>query len=477
MGIGDFLGDVADGAQNFAGGVVDGAQSVAGTVVGGVQQFASDPIGTVAGVFGGGDPSGNDGGSSNWAAWGHEEIRSMLDNTVQPADIHEGARAWNELQTEAVDRVRGSTNELRNTVSAGWRGESAEAAIRSLTPVEEWANTLSAAMQNTSQLMDYSGSAADHAKAAVPPAQSHDWGQSLGSFAVAGGPGAVVDAVAQDRAQEEAWMEAVRIMHSAYSAPINESRVAVPVYPQLADPTLRPPEPSPFGGPSPGAGHAGPGAPGGGGGAAGGGGAGGGVSGGGAYQPSAVAGLQGAPRGSGFPGGAAPTPGQLGGARQPPGGPGGGGPGGGGPGADAAAAGIPLGPLGGAVAGGDAERRGFRGAGVGGGRPGGLGGLGGRAGSGSGGGPGFGPRGSGSGVVGAGEGRVGAGPGSGAGGAAGRGGVSGVPLAGAGAGRGQSGDDAEHRRPSYLIETDDIFGDGRKVAPPVIGEDPPEHYR
>jgi hypothetical protein len=47
-----------------------------------------------------------------------------------------------------------------------------------------------------------------------------------------------------------------------------------------------------------------------------------------------------------------------------------------------------------------------------------------------------------------------------------------VPLVGAGAGRGQ-GEDKEHQRPSYLIEMDDIFSDGRKVAPPVIGEDPP----
>ncbi|MGH3904566.1 MAG: hypothetical protein ACRDTE_10300, partial [Pseudonocardiaceae bacterium] len=364
MGFGDFVGDVVDGAQNVAGDVVDGAQNVAGTVVDGAQQFASDPIGTVAGVFGGGDPSGNDGGSSNWAAWGHEEIRSMLDNTVTPEDINEGARAWNDLQTQAVDLITGSTNELRNTVSAGWRGESAEAAIRSLTPVDDWANTLSTAMQNTSQLMDYSGSAADHAKSAVPEAQSHSWGQSLGSFAVAGGPGAVVDAVAQDQAQEEARAEAVRIMTSAYSAPINESAAAVPVYPQLADPTLRPPEQSPVGGPSPGAGYGGSGMPGGGGGAAGGGAAGGGVPGGGAYQPPAVAGLQGVPRG---PGGSPPIPPQYGGPR-PPGGPGSGGPGGGGFGADgaaAAAAGVPFAPLGGAGAGGDAERarRGFRGAG------------------------------------------------------------------------------------------------------------------
>ncbi|MBV9142945.1 MAG: hypothetical protein JO115_18870 [Pseudonocardiales bacterium] len=46
------------------------------------------------------------------------------------------------------------------------------------------------------------------------------------------------------------------------------------------------------------------------------------------------------------------------------------------------------------------------------------------------------------------------------------------PMLGGGPGRGS--EPTEHRRPSYLIETEDIWGDGRPVAPPVIGEDPPE---
>ena len=37
-------------------------------------------------------------------------------------------------------------------------------------------------------------------------------------------------------------------------------------------------------------------------------------------------------------------------------------------------------------------------------------------------------------------------------------------------------EDREHRRPSYLIETKDIWGDGQRVSPPVIGEDPPEYH-
>jgi hypothetical protein len=41
---------------------------------------------------------------------------------------------------------------------------------------------------------------------------------------------------------------------------------------------------------------------------------------------------------------------------------------------------------------------------------------------------------------------------------------------GAGAGAGQGEEDKEHKAASYLQETEDIFGDGTMVAPPVIGE-------
>jgi len=61
------------------------------------------------------------------------------------------------------------------------------------------------------------------------------------------------------------------------------------------------------------------------------------------------------------------------------------------------------------------------------------------------------------------------------GGMGGRGGaVTGVGAGMAGGARGGQGEeDKEHRRPDYLIEMEDIFDDGRRVAPPVIGERPP----
>lgn len=122
------------------------------------------------------------------------------------------------------------------------------------------------------------------------------------------------------------------------------------------------------------------------------------------------------------------------------------------------------------------------GGGTGGGRGGGGGGGGGLGGAaaarGAGGLGGPGAMGSGSGFGGAagvaGEGRGGAGgfgpAGSGAAGAGGRGGAGmGAGGMGAGAGRGEGEEDKEHKSASYLQETEDIFGDGTMVAPPVIG--------
>ncbi|MCK2243985.1 MULTISPECIES: hypothetical protein [unclassified Crossiella] len=77
---------------------------------------------------------------------------------------------------------------------------------------------------------------------------------------------------------------------------------------------------------------------------------------------------------------------------------------------------------------------------------------------------GFGPGGS------AGVGRSGGGTSTAGGGVRpGAPGMSGLPVGGAGAGRRE--EDEEHERPSYLLETEDVFGDTRYAAPPVIGEE------
>ncbi|WP_277681498.1 hypothetical protein [Saccharomonospora azurea] len=124
---------------------------------------------------------------------------------------------------------------------------------------------------------------------------------------------------------------------------------------------------------------------------------------------------------------------------------------------------MPMGPGGGFGPGGP-------GGGGGGGRlPGGFG-PGGGAGAGGAAGPGAGAA-SGAKPMG---GPMGAGPGGGAApgaAAAARGGGMGAPMGAGGGKGGQGGEDAEHQRPTYLVEADpdDVFGTSQRTAPPVIG--------
>ncbi|MGH3827799.1 MAG: PPE domain-containing protein, partial [Pseudonocardiaceae bacterium] len=206
----------------------------------------------VADALGFGGPSGTDHGSSNWAAWGHPEIRSMLDASVDPDDIGAATSAWREQGRNTTNVLTGLTRDLRGAVTGGWRGAAADAALGALDPIDRWSAVHAEIAERTTALMDSCGCSAGRAKATVPPPRTHDWGESLGSLAVGGVPGAVVDAVAQEQRQSQAHAEAVRIMTTVYSAPIKEYRAAVPTYPQLTDPTRQPPDQPPEAGPAPG---------------------------------------------------------------------------------------------------------------------------------------------------------------------------------------------------------------------------------
>jgi hypothetical protein len=183
---------------------------------------------------------------------------------------------------------------------------------------------------------------------------------------------------------------------------------------------------------------------------------------GGTDRPGSFPGGPGRP---GFPGGPL-GPGGTGGGPGGPFGPGG-------PGGPFGPAG-PFGP-GGSGGPGSAGARGFG--------PGGSGFGPGGSGSGTGGPGGSGAGGAGSGSGSGAGGRGGFGPGAGAaaaegaagrgGGGLGGGGRGGAGGMGMGGGRGQGGDDdAEHERPTYLVEPDphDTFGTDEITAPPVIGE-------
>jgi hypothetical protein len=413
--------------------------------------------------------------SVNWAACDHQSIYSMLHTSVDPGNIGDGVEAWREQNRTTEEVLTSFVPDLNRIVSGGWRGRAADRAINALGQIDQWSTTLAATTERVAALMDAAGSSAAQAKAAVPPPKSFDWGEFGRSFTTSGLIGGVEDAVAQERAQDEAHAEAVRIMTDVYSAPITEYSAAVPTYPQLADPTL--PQPDQILEPGPAPDYPDGGVPRGGAGTHGGGGThgfsvqGAGTHGGTvsgvqasadagervAHPPPVPVGLQNVTRdraGLAAHGGpvasdqATQQPEHTAGEAAASA-------------LAAAAAGVPvIAPIAG-----DEFRRaraaGGSHLGVGGHVSGGARADVGHCGE-------FGPRPTSPTTD------IAHSPGGNPSGRdVGRAGM-GEMMAPMGGGRGPGGEDSEHRRPSYLIEMNDVFTDGRKVAPAVIGEDLPE---
>ena len=409
----------------------------------------------------------------------HTDLMEMI-TKADAAQVHELGTMWNDLGSKIIGF--GVSLQCTATISeSSWIGQTGTAARTRLSKLVTWCERTGRGAQHMgTTVMRIQAEAVETAQRSMPAPVPYDPSKYQNQINSTSNPTAWVqilgDAHEQAARHDAAHAEAVRVIET-YSASLLSTNGRMPAF------TL-PPE---FGNKDTGPGPGVP-APGGsGGGADSGGGAGGSPSSGGSPQiaPGSASGGPGGGSpvpgsGSRVPGGVspnggghppdnvppAPTPGQV--ASHVPGIPG---PsfatGDGGGGGEAGVPGLPP-----TTAGIGGVGTGRRGSSVGGGRGGG----------------GFGPRGSGAvnalgrggfgstgeaeSVTGAGKGVAGmasraSGSGPGAGGAF-------PPMVSGGQGRGK--EDTEHRRPSYLIETEDIWGDGRRVAPPVIGEDPPKYH-
>ncbi|MGH3910179.1 MAG: hypothetical protein ACRDRM_05045, partial [Pseudonocardiaceae bacterium] len=392
---------------------------------------------------------------TNADSYEHPELKRMIDDS-KADQVHELGQMWNDLGNEIMD-FGASLQRTANNSEAIWAGQAGNAARTTLNGLATWSQDTGQGVQYMGTTMRTQAEAAQVAKTSMPepvsynPAEYQDrmnstinpieWVQILG------------DAHQQADRHNTARAEAVRVIET-YSTSLHDTSGTMPAFapPQefgSGDTGLTPGAPMPggsgggSGGGVPVAGGVGGGAPGGvpsigGGGTS-------------PNSPDTGAPDVGTMPPSSTPGQAAPhapsIPGGPGGSQGPA-------PSIGAPGfVPAAAAGI--GGAGAGTAG--------RGSGISGGR--GAGGFGPRGSGGLGASNAMGRGGFGSaGAAGAAESAVGAG--KGAAGMAGRGPGGGAFAPMAGGARGQGSDESEHRRPSYLVETEDIWGDGRRVAPP-----------
>lgn len=411
----------------------------------------------------------------------HEQLKTMVD-AARPESANQVGEAWTRLGNRMMD-FGNALSSTANSSQAQWRGTAGNAARTALTQLAGWSGQTGQGLQFTSTNLRTQSDAASTAQTMPDPVPYEPevyYRQMLQTNDPAQWAAIAQDAREQYDLHVAAWNEAIDKTNT-YAETLRTTDSTMPAFAPpptfgggggIDEPGPRPPGGGvnpPGGGVPPGGGGLPPG----------------GVTppgfgtppigpgpGGRPLVPTPTPPTSTPPTGPGYPGGPRPGgPGYPGGPGQNgpglPGGPGfPGGPRPGGPGGPGGRPGFgPGAGLGGRPGAGGFGPGGSGGTGAGGAGAGAGAGL--RGGPGGLGGPGLG--GAGTGV--AGEGAAGRG---GAGAGAGRGGAGGFPLGGAGA---QGEEDKEHKRPSYLVESEDVWGDGTLVAPPVIGEAPPEYYR
>ncbi|WP_258342885.1 PPE domain-containing protein [Saccharopolyspora gregorii] len=399
----------------------------------------------------------------NWGGFDHAQIYSTNQDSIDQGKVGEVAQVWIEFAKELRGRGENYATDVQRIVEGGWEGEAANTAKEVGKPASDWMRASADAFEVTGNNLNAAGEAAGQARNMVDQPDGYSVGRGVAASIPFGPAGAGLDALGQMEEREQAEKAAQETMGRVYSPTLTQVDSNMPQYTGPDGSTKEPPAATqPAGtdwGTGPGANGVGPGTGGGigtGGGGIGGGTGGGGLPGGG-YGSGGTGGFGGAGSHPGSPSGSGSQwsgPAYGPGAGGVPGGTGGLGSGGSGAGAGGGIGAIGGLGAGGAGAGGAGRGAGGLGAGGGAGRGAGTSGVGagGRAGVGG---------------TGAGAGAGAAGGARGAG--AGRGGMGGG-MGGAGQ-RGQSGEDAEHERPSWLEEHDDIWmNDMPKTAPPVLGE-------
>lgn len=400
----------------------------------------------------------------SWSSWDHKKMKSMVDDIDTGAITTRGGD-WQDVGRDVAGSFDQFHTEVTGAVKGGWTGDAATSAATAPDGMAKWGKAMGAASQGTGTRIQQAATAADQAKINMPEPQNFSWRRTLvdgaGGLLTGGFGGGVLsggkDAYAQHKEAQQAKQQAVNVMNRmytqgyvdvdnttpAFAAPEDDNGTVPPEHRKTQPTREWPPQPPP--------GHRG-------------------GSGTGTGGGDTSGGNDSRPDQPGQTGVTDPSQTDTGGSGNnnldnPPG-------------TTDPSNTDPTGRSGLPGTGLDPHGTGAPGAGGGGGM--------GMPMMGGGGGGGFGAGDSEYGGRGYGRGQgPGAGTGSGASesGSGGRSGIGGSAaqeaMGGRGSGRGGTGgggrggrkeEDAEHQSPDYLVESDDVFGSGEMVAPPVIGE-------
>lgn len=160
----------------------------------------------------------------NWSSWDHKTMHSMIED-VQPSRIAAKGTEWSEVAKNLADSFKQFHTEVTGAVKGGWTGDAATAAATAPDGMAKWGAAMASATDGTGTRIQQASTAADQAKTNMPKPVEFSWRRNLvnsagggflgglGGAALSGG----TDAYEQHKEAQQAKQQAVNVMNRMYT--------------------------------------------------------------------------------------------------------------------------------------------------------------------------------------------------------------------------------------------------------------------
>ena len=160
----------------------------------------------------------------NWSSWDHKQMKTMVDN-VDVNGINSHGETWLRVGSKLSSSFEQFHAEVTTAVRGGWTGDAATAAATAPEGMAKWGKAMGAASEGTGSRMQQASSAAKQAQINMPDPVEFSWRRTLvnsvgggffgglGGAAISGGK----DAYDQHKEAQQAKQQAVDVMNRMYT--------------------------------------------------------------------------------------------------------------------------------------------------------------------------------------------------------------------------------------------------------------------
>ncbi len=178
-------------------------------------------------VSGGTDPAAIQ-ARDNWDSWDHPAIKNMTEN-LNSGQMHGLSQAWSQTGSAVAADFSDFHSLVQQTITAGWRGEAAQAAQQNAATYAQQAEGFGHAVDLTGMKISEAATGAEQTRAMVPEPKDFSVREAVTTSILNPLAGAN-DVYQQKQAQAAAHAEAVNVMNTVYTPVYVQSDTGVPAF-------------------------------------------------------------------------------------------------------------------------------------------------------------------------------------------------------------------------------------------------------